>query len=85
MTQKYKKQKGIDDLERARQEILGSDGKALNVTPGPAMGWADTDGDRDEVVEPDQKYWNAKWPEQENSSSKGGNGRQLLTDAKRSR
>lgn len=84
LIRRYKQQKGIDDLEQARQAVRKGkqNGQSFQITPGPAMGWADTDGDRDEVWEPEEKYWNAKWPEREqNNSSKTG--RQLLTDAKK--
>jgi len=83
LIRRYKQQKGIDDLEQAKDGVRGESGAAMHITPGPAMGWADTDGDRDEVFDPDEKYWNAKWPEREQQNGSSESQRQLLTDANR--
>lgn len=83
LIRRYKQKKGIDDLEQARQAVRKGkqNGQSFQITPGPAMGWADNpDDDRTGTEMPDEKYWNAKWPEREKSKSKG---RQLLTDAER--
>lgn len=85
LIRRYKQQKGIDDLEQARQTVRKGrgDGPTFQITPGPAMGWADDpDDDRTGTWEPEEKYWNAKWPEREQSEG-SSKGRQLLTDAKR--
>lgn len=82
LIRKYKKEKGIDSLEQAKSAVRGEDGAAMQITPGPAMGWADDpEDDRTGVEMPDQKYYNARCPEREQSNEK--NSRQLLTDAKR--
>ena len=84
LIRRYKQQKGIDDLEQARQAVRKGkqNGQSFQITPGPAMGWAD-DGsdDRTGTEMPNQEYYNAYWPE-ENDNGSGQSGRQLLTDAK---
>ena len=83
LIRKYKKEKGIDSLEQAKSAVRGEHGAAMQITPGPAMGWADSNQDRTANVEmPDRKYANAVDPNQkENRQTE--NRRQLLTDAKR--
>lgn len=83
LIRKYKREKGINDLEQARNGVRGEEGAAVQVTPGPAMGWADDPDDRTGVEMPDQRYLNAKWPERERQKSSSKSQRKLLTDAKR--
>lgn len=81
LIRKYKKEKGIDSLEQAKKVVRGEDGAAMQITPGPAMGWADSNENRTANVEmPDEKYANAVDPEKRESRRTE---RQLLTDAKR--
>jgi len=80
LIRKYKREKGIDDLEQAKDAVRKRK-KTMQITPGPAKGWADNpEDDRTGVEMPDEKYYNAHWPKE--NDSKGG-GRQLLTDAER--
>ncbi len=81
LIRKYKKEKGIDSLEQAKKAVRGEHGSAMQITPGPAMGWAnDPEDDRTGVEMPDRKYANAVDPEKRESRQTE---RQLLTDAKR--
>lgn len=82
LIRKYKKEKGINSLEQAKRKVRKRK-QAMAITPGPAVGWADSNEDRTANVEmPDEKYANAVDPEkQENRQTE--NRRQLLTDAKR--
>jgi hypothetical protein len=82
LIRKYKREKGIDSLEQAKQAVRGENGAAMQITPGPAKGFADQpDNDRTGVEMPDQKYYNAKWPEKEKQNEQQT--RKLITDAKR--
>jgi hypothetical protein len=81
LIRKYKKEKEIDSLEQAKSAVRGEDGAAMQITPGPAMGWADDpEDDRTGVEMPDEKYANAVDSEKRESRQTE---RQLLTDAKR--
>ncbi len=80
LIRKYKKEK--NSVEQAKKAVRGERGPAMQITPGPAMGFARKE-DRTGVEMPDEKYWNAKDPQKEKESSgKASNDRQLLTDAK---
>ena len=82
LIRKYKKEKGIDSVEQAKKAVRGEQGPPMQITPGPAMGFAEKEG-RSGVEMPDERYWNAKNPQKEKENSgKASNGRQLLTDAK---
>lgn len=81
LVRKYKQEKGINDIEQAKKEVRGERGPAMQITPGPAKGFAqDPKDDRTGTHMPDEKYWNARWPSEEKNGSEKG--RQLLTDAK---
>ena len=84
LIRKYKEEKGIDSVEQAKKAVRGEWGPAMQITPGPAMGFAETsENNRTGVEMPDEKYWNAKDPQKEKETSgKASNDRQLLTDAK---
>jgi len=83
LIRKYKQKKGIDDIERAKARVRDEEGPAMQITPGPAMGWApDGKEDRTGTEMPDERHWNARWPSKEEKESSGEASRQLLTDAK---
>ncbi len=81
LVRKYKREKEIDDVEQAKDAVRNRDA-SIQITPGPAMGWADEpEDDRTGVEMPDEEYYNAYWPEEQNEGQ-SQNRRQLLTDAK---
>jgi hypothetical protein len=86
LVHKYKKEKGIDSVEQAKQAVRGERHPAMQITPGPAVGWApnSNEDDRTGVEMPDERHWNARWPPKEEKESPSKASRQLLTDTKKS-